>query len=54
MTTALFLLRAAQVGLHLAELDALDFGDVIDIVTESANDNAEYKQVASQADFDRF
>lgn len=54
MTTALFLLRAVQVGLHIAELDALEFGDVIDIVTESANDDAEYKQVASQADFDRF
>lgn len=54
MTTALFLLRAVQVGLRLAELEALDFGDVIDIITESANDNAEYKQVASQADFDRF
>lgn len=54
MTTALFLLRAVQVGLHIADLEALEFGDVIDITTESANDNAEYRQVANQSDFDRF
>ena len=54
MTTALFLLRAVQVGLHLADLEVLELGEVLDIATESANDNAEYKQVASQADFDRF
>ncbi len=54
LTTALYILRAVQVGLHVNDLDALDMGDVMDIITESSNDSAEYKQVATQADFDRF
>lgn len=54
MTTALYVLRVIQVGLHLNDLDLLDFGTVIDIFTEAANDSTTYNQVASQADFDRF
>ena len=54
MTTALYVLRAVQVGLSVADLDELEFGDVLDILTEGANDVAEYNQVATQADFDRF
>ena len=54
MTTALYILRAVQVGLHFADLEELDFGDVIDIITESGNDGAEYRQVADQSDFDKF
>lgn len=54
MTTALYMLRAVQMGLHVADLDALDFGDVLDIMTESNNDKTEYKQLANQSDFDRF
>jgi len=49
----LFLLRALQVGLTLEDLNALDFGLVMDIVTESTNDSAEYRQLATQADMDR-
>lgn len=54
MTTALFLLRAFQVGMTLDDLDGLTAGAVFDIMTESANDDFKYKQVASQSDFDRF
>lgn len=54
MTTALYLLRAVQVGLHFADLEELEFGDVVDMMTESANDTTEYKQVATQNDFDKF
>ena len=54
LTTALYILRAVQVGLHVNDLDALDMGDVMDIITESSNDSAEDKQVATQAAFDRF
>ena len=54
MSTALYILRAVQVGLSFADLEELDFGDVLDIMTESANDGAEYHRVATQADFDRF
>lgn len=54
MTTPLFILRAVQLGLHIADLDSLEFGTVIDMITESSNDSYQYKQVANQADFDRF
>lgn len=54
MTTALYLLRCVQLGISLPELDFLEYGEVIDMMTESANDSYKYKQVASQSDFDRF
>lgn len=54
MTTAVYMLRAVQLGLHIDDLDALDLGDVLDIMIESNNDKAEYKQLANQSDFDRF
>jgi hypothetical protein len=38
----------------LADLDVLDYGMVVDIITESGNDNTEYNQLATQEDFDRF
>lgn len=54
MTTALFVLRAVQLGLSLDDLDGMEYGTVIDIMTEAANDNCEYKELASQDDFDKF
>lgn len=54
MTISLYTLRCLQIGLHMADLEQLNYGDVIDIMIESSNDNAEYKQLATQADFDRF
>ena len=54
MTLALFLLRAIQIGLKLPDLDCLETGTVYDIITEASNDDCEYKQVATQEDFDRF
>ena len=54
MTTALFVLRAFQMRLSMDDLDCLDAGMVMDIITESWNDDHNYKQVASQDDFDRF
>lgn len=54
MTTALFVLRAVQLGLSLDDLDGMEYGTVIDMMTESANDDCEYKQIATQADFDKF
>lgn len=54
MSTALYTLRAVQIGLHLNELDTLDFGELMDMLTENSNDNYEYKELASQADFDKF
>lgn len=54
LTTGLFLLRCTQIGLSMSDLELLDMGMVFDILIESGNDAAEYDQVATQADFDRF
>lgn len=54
MTLGLFLLRAAQLGLSMDDLDSLEAGTVVDMMTEAANDGCEYRQVATQEDYDRF
>lgn len=54
MTTALYALRCFQMGLKMSDLETLSYGFVIDMMTESANDSFKYKQLATQADFDRF
>ena len=41
-------------GLRLSDLDALDYGFILDMITESSNDDYKYKELASQEDFDRF
>ena len=53
-TTGLFLLRCYQIGLRLSDLDCLEMGMVVDMLTESGNDNEKYRQLATQEDFDRF
>lgn len=47
-------MRALQVGLSIGDLDNLTVGMVFDIMTERANDDYKYKQLATQADFDAF
>lgn len=54
MTTALFLLRCAELGLSMSDLEDLDVGMINDMFTEKANDSYEWKQIATQDDFDRF
>ena len=54
MTTPLFLLRCVEVGISISDLDLLTIGLVIDMWTEKGNDKVEYRQVATQADFDKF
>lgn len=54
MTISLYMLRAFQIGLSMADLEQLNVGDVIDMMVESSNDSAEYRELATQADFDRF
>lgn len=54
MTTGLFLLRAFQMGLSMDDLDSMEYGTVIDMMTESGNDGAKYNYVATQEDFDRW
>lgn len=54
MNTAIFVLRALQVGLRLTDLELLEVGDVMDIIIEQNNDACEYEKKATQADFERF
>lgn len=54
MTLGLFLLRAAQMGLTLDDMDGLEYGTIMDMMTESSNDGTTYDYVASQEDFDAF
>lgn len=54
MNTALFMLRAAQIGISVADLKLLTVGMVLDMYTEALNDGEEYETVATQEDFDRF
>lgn len=54
MNTALFLLRCTEVGLSMTDLDELSVGMVNDMFVEKSNDNYDWKELASQDDFDRF
>ena len=54
MNTAVFILRAKQLGLSLEELDELDEGFVLDMMIEAANDHETYQRIATQAEFDKF
>lgn len=54
VSTALYLLRCVQIGLHMSDLEYLTMGAVFDLFAESANDDVEYNTVATQADFDKF
>lgn len=53
MTTALFLLRCKQLNFSLEEIDELSVGQILDVFTESVNDNYKYAKMATQDDFDR-
>ena len=54
MTTPLFLLRCVQIGLSLRDLDLLTIGMVNDMYAESRNDSYDYREVATQSDYDLF
>jgi len=47
-------LRAVKLGITVQDLDLLTIGLVMDMFTESQNDNFEYDDMAEQADFDKF
>lgn len=54
MNTAIYMLRAKQMGLSIADMEELEEGFIVDMMVESGNDNFEYKEVANQDDFDKF
>ena len=53
INTAIFLLRAVQLGLSVADLDELSIGMVLDMLIERQNDSYDYPVLATQADIDR-
>ncbi len=54
MNTAVYFLRAKQMGLTIKEMEEMTVGFLIDLITEGANDEYKYQEVATQADFDKF
>ncbi len=54
INTAVYLLRAVQLGLSICDMENLDEGMIIDLLTESVNDTADYQTLASQEDMDGF
>ena len=54
MTTPLFLLRCAQVGISIQDLDLLTVGLVLDFFTEKNNDDYKWPNMATQEDMDKF
>lgn len=50
----MYALRCFQLGLHIADLEALSVGMVTDMMIEAGNDSCDYRQMASQDDFDKF
>ena len=54
MTTAVFLLRTAQLGIPIRDLELLTIGMVTDMLVEAGNDGCEYDLLPTQGDFDAF
>lgn len=54
MSTALFLLRCAEIGLSMSDLDDLSIGMVNDMLIEKGNDEYDWKVIANQDDMDSF
>ena len=55
MNTAIYLLRCAEIGLSMSDLEQLDMGMIFDMMTERANDNWDgWAELATQEDIDRF
>lgn len=48
------MLRCKELGLSVGELEQIDYGLVMDMLIESANDDCKYPDKATQKDFDRF
>ncbi len=54
MNTAVYFLRAKQLGLTLDEMEDLTVGFVTDLTVESNNDSYDYDELATQDDFRKF
>ena len=54
MNTGLFMLRCKELGFTVEELEQVEFGLVLDMLTEKGNDEHKYPYKATQQDFDKF
>lgn len=55
LNTGIYLLRCAELGLSMSDLDQLDMGMIFDMMTERSNDHWDgWAEVAGQDDFNRF
>lgn len=50
----MFLLRCCQLGISIRDLDLLTIGMINDMAIERGNDDYNYKELATQDDFDQF
>lgn len=48
----MYFLRCKQIGLTESELILMDYGEVTDMMVESANDHEKYDYLATQEDMD--
>lgn len=48
------MLRCKELGFSVQELEEIDYGLVLDMLTEQSNDEYEYPYKADQNDFDKF
>lgn len=53
MTSALMVLRAKQVGFTLDEMDSLTWGQLMDVIIESTNDNYKYPKLGTKSDYEK-
>jgi len=53
-TTALYLLRCTQLGLHYEDMEHLTVGMITDMMIERSNDEFEYPIKATAQDFSNF
>lgn len=54
LTTALFLLRATELGLSMSDLECLEMGTVLDMLIERQNDQCDYAVQATADDIAAF
>lgn len=54
MTTGVYLLRAAELGLSNADMDEITMGMFADMCTERGNDSFRYDTLATKEDYYNF
>lgn len=47
-------MRCVQLGLSMSDLEYLDIGTILDMMTEKGNDNYEYAELATAEDIAKF